>query len=55
MVYDRAVPTKHTQMPFNVKMEVPRDDYLSLVELGDILKELACTIGENEGVVLIDV
>ena len=45
----RSIPSKYTHVPFTVKMDVPRDEYLSLVELGEVLKELACTIGETEG------
>ena len=35
-------------------MDVHKDEYLSLVELGDVLKELSCTIGETEGIIIIN-
>ena len=31
-----------------IKIDVPAQEYLSLIELGEVLQELACTIGEQK-------
>ena len=37
----REIPSQYSQVPFSVEMNVPHGEYSSLIELGEILEELA--------------
>ena len=37
----REIPSQFSQVPFSVEMNVPHGEYSSLIELGEILEELA--------------
>ena len=38
-----------------IKVDVPAQEYLSLIELGEVLQELVCTIGEQKQGIIIPV